>query len=151
MSPALLPPPDDDNLLDAIGLFTAAEQGGTDRVVRILQRSPAMVHAASHHESEPRNAWLKKRNTNRVNITHTGHDMSWPQQSGDFTLPCPSGHLEIKTFVPSSVSRLSWTSSLPQWPQVIVPTLMPHFSQLYNAILPSSSFLNSDADLPPRK
>ena len=64
-------------------------------------------------------------------------------QSGDFTLPCPSGHIEIKTFAPSSVTRLSWTSSLLQWPQVIVPTLMPHFSQLYNAILPSSSCLNS--------
>jgi hypothetical protein len=56
--------------------------------------------------------------------------MSSPQHIGDLTLPCPSGHLAISTELPSSSFRVSWTSSFPQAPQVIVPTLIPHFAQV---------------------
>jgi len=59
---------------------------------------------------------------------HTEQVMSAPQHRGDLILPCPSGHLEIVTFVPSSRDSVSCTSSLLHFPHVMLPTLMPHFS-----------------------
>ena len=56
--------------------------------------------------------------------------MSWPQHIGDLILPCPSGHSEMCTVLPSSLLSVLCTSSLPQVPHVIVPTLMPHFSHV---------------------
>ena len=60
---------------------------------------------------------------------YTEQAMSWPQHSGDLTLPSPLGHVEIATFDPSSFCRLSWTSSAPHLAHVMF-TLMPHLSQV---------------------
>ncbi len=59
--------------------------------------------------------------------------MSTPQQSGDLTLPWPSGHFEIWTADPSSVVRLSSTSALPHLAQEMF-TDIPHFSHEYVAM-----------------
>ncbi len=61
--------------------------------------------------------------------------MSWPQHMGDLILPWPSGHWEMWTVDPSGLVRELCSSSLPHLPQVIVPTLMPHLSQVYAATL----------------
>lgn len=71
--------------------------------------------------------------------THTVQVISWPQHIGDLILPCPSGHLEINTSAPAPVVNVSWTSSLPQCPHVMLPTLIPHLSQVYAAIDSSGS------------
>ena len=60
----------------------------------------------------------------------TAQLMSWPQHIGDLTLPCPSGHFETWTDLPSGMANVSCTSSLPHFPQVIVPTLIPHFGHV---------------------
>ncbi len=66
--------------------------------------------------------------------------MSWPQHIGDLIMPCPPGHFETWTEDPSSFVRVACSSSAPHWPQVIDPTLMPHFSQVYAVIVVSLSF-----------
>ena len=55
--------------------------------------------------------------------------MSAPQHSGDLILPCPLGHSEISTIVPSSFVRDASTRSAEQWPQVVL-TDMLHFAQV---------------------
>lgn len=60
--------------------------------------------------------------------------MSAPQHIGDLIFPCPFGHFAISTCDPSGRESSSCTSAAPQWPQVIVPTLMPHFLQVYIAM-----------------
>ena len=59
--------------------------------------------------------------------------MSSPQHCGDLILPCPSGHFATSTEAPPSSCNVSCTSSLPHVPHVMVPTLMPHFGQVYIA------------------
>ena len=74
--------------------------------------------------------------------------MSSPQHCGDLILPCPSGHFAMSTEAPPSSCNVSCTSSLPHWPHVMVPTLIPHFEQLYIAIavlLPRERFAGSMA------
>ena len=74
--------------------------------------------------------------------SQTEQVISCAQHCGDLTMPCPSGHFETCTGLPSSV-MVSWTSSLPHDPHVMLPTLMPHFSHLYAAMrkVPSRSLL----------
>ncbi len=60
--------------------------------------------------------------------------ISWPQHIGDLIFPWPSGHSDTCTVSPSSVVIVPCTNSLPHVPQVIVPTLIPHTLQVYNAI-----------------
>ena len=74
--------------------------------------------------------------------------MSSPQHCGDLTLPCPSGHFAMSTDAPSSCN-VSCTSSLPHVPHVMVPTLIPHFGQLYRAtddLLSRKWFADSTTD-----
>ena len=60
--------------------------------------------------------------------------MSVPQHIGDLIMPCPFGHFETCTVLPSSFVSVSCTSSLPQLPQVMMPTLIPHVGQVYRDI-----------------
>ena len=39
--------------------------------------------------------------------------MSCAQHNGDLIMPCPSGHFETATVLPSSVVSVSWTRSCP--------------------------------------
>ena len=71
--------------------------------------------------------------------------MSCPQHIGDLTFPCPSGHSEMCTVLPSSSFRELCFNSLPHVPHVIVPMLIPHFSQVYAAIV-FSPVVNSQWD-----
>jgi len=81
---------------------------------------------------------------------HVEQVISCPQHMGDFTLPCPLGHSETCTVLPSAVVMVLCRSSLPHLPQVMVPILIPHFSHLYAAIgillLGSWWYLVIDAD-----
>ena len=60
--------------------------------------------------------------------------MSVPQHIGDLIIPCPFGHVETCTVLPSSFVSVSCTSSAPQLPQVMMPTLIPHVGQVYKDI-----------------
>lgn len=62
-------------------------------------------------------------------IRQTEQVMSAPQHSGDLILPCPLGHSEISTMVPSSLVREASTRSTEQWPQVVL-TDMLHFAHV---------------------
>lgn len=53
--------------------------------------------------------------------------MSCPQQSGDLILPCPFGHFEIATTLPSGVVRESCTSGAAHFAQLAF-TAIPHFT-----------------------
>ena len=64
--------------------------------------------------------------------------MSVPQHIGDLIMPCPFGHFETCTVLPSSFVSVSCTNSLPQLPQVMTPTLIPHVGQVYRDIFISS-------------
>ncbi len=68
--------------------------------------------------------------------------MSSPQHCGDLILPCPSGHFAMSTEAPPSSCSVSCTSSLLHLPQVMVPTLIPHFGQLYIATVGLLSMWN---------
>jgi hypothetical protein len=59
--------------------------------------------------------------------------MSWPQHIGDLILPCPFGHFEICTSLPSSSFRLSSTSGASHFAQLAF-TPIPHFEHSYVAI-----------------
>lgn len=59
--------------------------------------------------------------------------MSVPQHMGDLIFPCPFGHTEISTRVPSSLTRTSSTRAASQEPQVVL-TDMPHEAQVYRAM-----------------
>ncbi len=50
-------------------------------------------------------------------------------------MPCPPGHFETWTEEPSSLVSVSCANSTPHSPQVMVPTLIPHLSHVYAAIL----------------
>ena len=59
--------------------------------------------------------------------------MSCPQQSGDFTLPSPFGHLETWTLLPSSFWIESCSSAALHLLQVML-TPIPHLSHVYVAM-----------------
>ena len=59
----------------------------------------------------------------------TAQVMSWAQHMGDLIIPCPSGHLETATVLPSSVEIVPWTNSWSHRAQVMF-TLIPHLSQV---------------------
>ena len=55
--------------------------------------------------------------------------MSAPQHRGDFIFPCPFGHFEICTSLPSSNSSMSLTNGALHFPQVAL-TDIPHLLHL---------------------
>jgi hypothetical protein len=65
---------------------------------------------------------------------YTAQVMSEPQHIGDLIIPCPFGHFDTCTVLPSSFVRVSCTSSAPQLPHVMMPTLIPQVGQVYRAI-----------------
>ena len=59
--------------------------------------------------------------------------ISCPQHNGDFIFPCPLGHFETWTSVPSSSVSMSFTKGASHLAQVAL-TAMPHLLHLYVAI-----------------
>ena len=66
----------------------------------------------------------------RVNVMRQRGSISLVLRYIPATIPSPSGHLETCTSVPSSNLSVSFTNSLPHFPQVMVPIRIPHFSQV---------------------
>ena len=59
--------------------------------------------------------------------------ISCPQHNGDFIFPCPFGHFETWTSVPSSSVSMSFTKGASHLAQVAL-TAMPHLLHSYVAI-----------------
>lgn len=113
--------------------------------VSTFQVSSAAGNGAARPQPETRSSMSRRRSRRPAHrVAHKGEVrpgvrceadqieqvMSCPQHIGDLTLPCPPGHSEMCTDVPSDLVKVECTSSFPHCPQVIDPMLIPHFSHL---------------------
>ena len=82
-------------------------------------------------------AWSNRKSRS---VTNSASHVSLPQQIGDLILPCPFGHSDTLTVLPSSLMRVLYSNSVPHLPQLISATSIPQSEHEYFAIATLTSF-----------